>query len=648
MKPSEYILAFIRKHTAITILLAFLVFMGVSLASDYGTAWDDQGLWDYSDKTIVQYQDILKGEVTAAKGLGNLRYYGPAFLTFERIFADLVLKVMPWADRVAIWHFGIFVTFIIAAASLYSVAEVVFAPRIAFGITVLFCSQPLLWGHAFINAKDTPFLASFLLSVALGIRMCREFTHFQGRVNTGGNSLSNYWRALPKSRRRTLPYTAAFLAGLSFIIVTVGVWAKPIVHYLISYLISSPSTFFGRMLATLAPGASNLTIGVYVNKALAIGRSFGIFVMLLGWLLFFLISLPAKSKDLLAYHFLSFLRDMATFLRSPRLILCGFALGIATSIRVIGPVAGILVIGYWLVLKGKRALPATVPYLLIATFVTIVFWPFLWTDPIGNFLESLTEMANFTHGGNVLFNGRIYSNQSLPFLFLPVLILVQFTIPAVILMIGGLANAMKAAAAKNAWPLLMLAWFVPIFAFVVLAKPTLYDNFRQLLFITPPLFLVAGYALNRLSAWLKFEWLYWFLVATIGISGALSSWQLHPYQYVFYNAAVGGVQGAQKRFEMDYWATAFTAATIQLNEIAPKNSRVVVWGPASVIQLAAREDLLVENQQGSSFDLATGYQFAVINLRAARDTESIFPSAPTIIAIGRLGVPFAVVKQLPP
>ena len=32
---------------------------------------------------------------------------------------------------------------------------------------------------------------------------------------------------------------------------------------------------------------------------------------------------------------------------------------------------------------------------------------------------------------------------------------------------------------------------------------------------------------------------------------------LHPNQYVYYNAFVGGVEGAQQKFKLDYWANSY-------------------------------------------------------------------------------------------
>jgi hypothetical protein len=35
---------------------------------------------------------------------------------------------------------------------------------------------------------------------------------------------------------------------------------------------------------------------------------------------------------------------------------------------------------------------------------------------------------------------------------------------------------------------------------------------------------------------------------------------LHPDQYVYYNAFVGGVEGAQRKFKLDYWANSYAEA----------------------------------------------------------------------------------------
>jgi hypothetical protein len=41
---------------------------------------------------------------------------------------------------------------------------------------------------------------------------------------------------------------------------------------------------------------------------------------------------------------------------------------------------------------------------------------------------------------------------------------------------------------------------------------------------------------------------------------------LHPDQYVYYNAFVGGVEGAQHKFKLDYWANSYAEAVQGLED----------------------------------------------------------------------------------
>jgi hypothetical protein len=41
---------------------------------------------------------------------------------------------------------------------------------------------------------------------------------------------------------------------------------------------------------------------------------------------------------------------------------------------------------------------------------------------------------------------------------------------------------------------------------------------------------------------------------------------LHPDQYVYYNAFVGGIEGAQRKFKLDYWANSYAEAVRGLED----------------------------------------------------------------------------------
>src|SRR5690606_20801822 len=100
----------------------------------------------------------------------NLGYYGPFFVSFVAVgtqFLSAFLPVQPPDLR----HLIYFLTWFAGLLAFYSIARRWLSQTPASGAVLLYATQPLLWGHAFINPKDTPFLALFTISLALGFNM---------------------------------------------------------------------------------------------------------------------------------------------------------------------------------------------------------------------------------------------------------------------------------------------------------------------------------------------------------------------------------------------------------------------------------------------------------------------------------------------
>src|SRR5215213_1813361 len=67
-------------------------------------------------------------------------------------------------------------------------------------------------------------------------------------------------------------------------------------------------------------------------------------------------------------------------------------LGITASIRVLGPLAGVLVLVYAILKLGKRFMafvPQFLLYAMLAILAMFATWPFLWQNPLTNFVEVL-------------------------------------------------------------------------------------------------------------------------------------------------------------------------------------------------------------------------------------------------------------------
>ncbi len=87
---------------------------------------------------------------------------------FLRIF-------LPSWTEVGLWHWVNFLAFQIGLLFFYSLCRRLVGKLAAYAAVLLFSTQPLMYGHAFINPKDIPFMVFFLAAVASGVRMVDDF-----------------------------------------------------------------------------------------------------------------------------------------------------------------------------------------------------------------------------------------------------------------------------------------------------------------------------------------------------------------------------------------------------------------------------------------------------------------------------------------
>ena len=131
--------------------------------------------------------------------------------------------------------FSNYLTFLIACLCLYVLCLRFVPRRVALLTSAFFFTQPLLFGHAFINQKDTPFMAFFLATVVAGLagsdRLARA-AHTQQGVRVTSSALRAF---LDLDRQSVGPrWRLAF-----------GVWAGIFLVLLADLLV------FGRLLAAL-------------------------------------------------------------------------------------------------------------------------------------------------------------------------------------------------------------------------------------------------------------------------------------------------------------------------------------------------------------------------------------------------------------
>ncbi|MEA3349517.1 MAG: hypothetical protein U9Q82_02725, partial [Chloroflexota bacterium] len=103
---------------------------------------------------------------------------------------------------------------------------------------------------------------------------------------------------------------------------------------------------------------------------------------------------------------------------------------------------------------------------------------------------------------------------------------------------------------------------------------------------------------------------------------------------------IGGVKGAYRRFELDYWGLSYPEAADYLNRVAPPDSKVWVAGPAHLLPL--RKDLTSFSDYDKEIQ-AQDYDYVVATTRNNYDLLT-YPHAEVIHEIKRDGAVLTVIK----
>lgn len=599
-----------KKYLSI-LLLACVFLAGLLTFDQYGESWDDRSLQKYAEKSIAAYATFPQEGVVNI-GREDLGFYGPFFVMLTDWASKSLSAVLPFSLP-DLRHLIYFLIWFAGIVAFYSIAKRFLTQLPALGATLLFALQPILWGHAFINPKDTPFLSLFLLSISFGM---------QAFDSLKPDSPIN----LPPRPKRTL----ALLTALWLVSVFGLFIFTQAIHTYIQTLVLSAQSGNANLFSLIAKDINAVPAETYTQ------RYFILFLQLRAYysLLISLILLIACYR-----HNYQLSRSIPVGLITLIAILPpAIILGFTTSTRILGPFAGLLVTYYSLRTKGKQTLPALAMYAVVAMIFTYLSWPYLWMNPIPRFFESLKEMSLYPWLGGVVFNGELYQSTNLPISYLPTLLAIQLTEPVWLLSLAGWIVSIQNKEKKRTLIPLSLLWFVvPLAAFIVLRVP-LYDNFRQILFILPPIFLMAGVAFEAVK---NVKWQA-ALIALSLLPGVLGIVSLHPYEYIYYNQFVGGVDGAKERFELDYWAVSYREAAEYVNGVASPNANIWVEGPAHLFSLFAREDLKIyssgETERASSYDYVatfTRYNF----------DETVYPGAEIVHRIERGGAVLTVIKK---
>ena len=638
--------------------------VGLFIFRDFGLTWDEPLFYRYAEAVPYAYsiRDWLGGNFQLEKAFGptDHRIYGPAYILLAQGLRGL-LGLIFQIDSYDLWRLVNFLTFQAGVLLLYDLCRRWMSTWAAFGAALLFATQPLLWGHAFINPKDIPFMVFFIAAISSGLRLvdslCLPSLVKPEAIPFG---LEERWGTI----RRKLGWLALGLGILAALTYVLGGAGRALIDEMVrSAYQADPVSALGRFFSQIAPNAASIPVEAYIGKATVwFGRLQGAI-----WLVCIPLILLGLAVTILPGVTLRLLRKIhigpfGPLPSIPRLrgtqppikdiwlplSLAGAALGFLIAIRVVGPLAGLLIGGVFLLRFERRHLYGMGMYGMIALLTAYLAWPYLWQNPVGRFIEVFRHMSSNPKPIPVLFNGEVFSSLALPLSYLPVQLGLTLTEPVWLLFLGGLFIAvMRAWGRRLDWRSMcaVLGWFALPFVYVLLLRPPMYDGYRHFLFILPPVFIVAGLAMDVLFGWLRRGWAKALLLAGLASFGLVGLVSTHPYQYTYYNSYTGGLSGAYRRFDTDYWLTCYKEILPLVNRgEAPGATLFVMRQPANA-SLYADPSIQVEPFDRDLDETFPG-SLLLLPTRANTDLTN-HPEADVIYQVGKGGAVFCVVKRIP-
>ena len=270
-------------------------------------------------------------------------------------------------------------------------------------------------------------------------------------------------------------------------------------------------------------------------------------------------------------------------------VLCGCTLGIrvlgvflisyaAVAIAIHAPVGRGVPLRQTLSFVARSALPLTASF-IIAYLIMIAAWPWAALSPL-NPLRGLTDFVDFNYPIQTILAGHVYHMGEVPRWYVPTYMAIKLTLWLLFGAGLGLVFAVLPRRAvqrtnqttDNTWrketALMAFAAFAPLISEVIIDGPA-FTGMRHFLFTVPPIAVLTGLGLNGMLSRLEnFNRLAATAAAAVVVLGlgwnANTLYQLHPDEYLFFNPLVGGLAGASRNYDTDYWVNTMPEAVSDL------------------------------------------------------------------------------------
>jgi len=607
--------------------ILFNILLGAFIVSAYGEGWDNILMHDYGMQTVEIYRNPTASYTEKDFGPVDSMFFGPFVVTIAGFAVEFLHFLGAASEPLVVFRYIYFLTHLVGVACFYFLCKRFMRDWFALVATLLYASQPLFFGLALINPKDTPFNALFIAAIFTGMLMVDELSE-----PPASEKSIKIWGTF--SRKRWLLMLFWVVLFITYWIARariqqmVGLWVFDIYH-------ADPSTFLGSIFDLVASNARVSPVEIYQVKGISL---FHVFVLI------------SFAVSLIVLVFPRLPGEIFASLKNKKLVIAGIVLGLCVSVRMLALFAGALIVFMCFSDRTwRKFILPLIAYGLTVVFTVYLTWPFLWDAPVSRFIQIFKFSFGHVHHVPVLFNGQTYPADALPKIYLPALFAIQFTEPAVLFAVAGIVLVFVAwlfslrlgifgrikspdwllstrirTQIENRSILLPFLWFgLPVFASLIL-NLSFHDNFRHFLFITPPLFIFAGIGIEVLMQYIKPNWARWGIVLLILLPGVINILRSQPYEYIYFNRFIGGIKGAAHRFSLDYMGASLKESFDYINEIAEPDATVLVLGSIEVAKAYAREDLrVIDRFDHPDWEITNEKTYLVAKARLSSTPERI-------------------------
>jgi len=277
-------------------------------------------------------------------------------------------------------------------------------------------------------------------------------------------------------------------------------------------------------------------------------------------------------------------------------VFAGIFFGLALSIRVDSllflPIFLISYLAYFIWIKTKfkdifsfKRISLFGLFFFSSAATLFLTWPSLWKNPL-LFFYSISYFLHHGWTGSVLYSGKIYAGNNLPWHYMPVYLLITTPVLTLLFLSFGLFVSFKKIIHKDiklfSFILIILWLFIPLFV-QMRSGIVKYDGIRHFFIAIPALAILAGLGLNYAMANLRL----WFpksfklllalplLIISIPLYEIIKA---HPYEGYYFNEPLRYLipRNIEKYFDVEYWGTSYREGLVWLNKNVSEKTKICV------------------------------------------------------------------------